>query len=218
MIDKKDIIPKLSEALDKGKKRKFSQSYDLSIGLKGIDFKNPASAIEDVVILPHERGKKITICGLVDKDMQTAAKAAFDKVVMKDDFSKFLANKKSAQKIADECDFFVAQANIMGEVAKNFGRVFGPRGKMPNPKASCVVPSNAKLDVLIERLRKTVVLKAKKAPAINVRVGTDKQKPEQIADNIHVILESLIKHLPNGEQNIKNVYIKTTMGSSVKLM
>ncbi len=218
MIESKDIIPKLNEALEKSKKRKFSQSFDLSIGLRGIDLKNSANAVEEVVVLPHERGKKIRVCGLVDKEMQTAAKTSFDKVIMKDDFPKWMSNVKGLKKLADECDFFVAQANIMGEVAKSFGRVFGPRGKMPNPKASCVVPPNAKLDVLKDRLKKTVVLKAKKSPVINVRVGLETQKLEEVANNIHAVLDTLVKHLPSGEQSIKHVHVKMTMGKSVKIM
>lgn len=218
MIDKNEVLNKLNDALTKSKKRKFSQSIDLSIGLKGIDFKNPNNSIEEVMVLPFERGKSVKVCALVDKDMQTDAKANFDKVIIKDEFPKWLSNIKGLKKLADEYDYFVAQANIMGEVAKNFGRVFGPRGKMPNPKASCVVPPGSKLEILKNRLKRTVVLKAKKAPVMNLRVGVEGQKLEEVAENIHYIIDNLIKHLPNHEQNIKHVHVKTTMGESIQIM
>lgn len=215
MVEEKEVINKVNEALEKSKKRKFSQSIDLSIGLKGVDLKS--TPVQEVLILPYERGKPVKVCGLVDKEMQTEAKKHFDKLIMKDEFSKWQSNVKNMKKLADECDFFVAQANIMADVAKTFGRVFGPRGKMPNPKASCVVPPGANLDVLMKRLKKTVILKAKKGPVINLRVGSENQKVEQVAKNIKQVLDNLVKHLPNYEQNIKHVHVKTTMGKSVKI-
>ncbi len=218
VISKEDVLKKVKELLELGKKRNFVQSIDLSIALKGINFKNPAEAVEDVLILPHERGKKLKICALVDKDMQTQAKQVFDRVIVKDEFQSLAGNKKELKKIASAYDFFVAQANIMPLVAKTFGRVLGPRGKMPNPKASCVVPPNAKLDILKEKLKKTIILRAKKGPVINLRVGTEKQKPEEIADNVYYIISNLAKHLKNGEQNIKHVYLKKSMSESMRLM
>ncbi|PIU63481.1 50S ribosomal protein L1 [archaeon CG_4_10_14_0_2_um_filter_Archaea_38_6] len=216
MVGKKDIIEKVKEALDKRKQRKFSESIDLSIALKGLDLKN--ETIEHVVVLPHERGTPIRICGLVDKAMQTAAKENFDNVIMKDEFPKWANNLKKIRKLAEEYDYFVAQADIMGEIAKTFGRIFGPRNKMPNPKASCVVPPNADLKMLKSQLIKTVVLKTRKTPVINLKIGTDKQGAEIISDNINYLLEQFIPQLPNKEQNIKQVVIKTTMGPSIKIM
>ncbi len=216
MIGKKEIINKIKIALEKKGDRKFSQAIDLSIGLKGIDLKNQANAIEEFIVLPYSNGSDFKICGLVDKELQTEAKTHFDKVIMKDDFDKY-TNKKDLKKIASEYDYFVAQANIMALIAKTFGRVFGPRGKMPSPKANCVIPANAKLEALKGRLKRTVLLKAKKSPVINVKVGNEKQNIEEVAENIYSILDFLVKHMPQGEQNIKNAYLKTSMGESVKL-
>jgi len=217
MIDKKAIIEKLKLALEKKRDRKFSQSIDLSIGLKGIDLKNQANAIEEFIVLPFTNGSDFKICGLVDKELQTEAKNNFERVIMKDDFEKF-SNKKELKKLATEYDYFVAQANIMALIAKTFGRVFGPRGKMPSPKANCVVPANAKLEALKGRLKRMVLLKAKKSPVFNVKVGNEKQKIDEVAENIYAILDFVIKHVPQGEQNLKNAYLKTSMGESVKLM
>jgi large subunit ribosomal protein L1 len=216
MIGKKEIINKIKIALEKKGDRKFSQAIDLSIGLKGIDLKNQANAIEEFIVLPYSNGSDFKICGLVDKELQTEAKTHFDKVIMKDDFDKY-TNKKNLKKIASEYDYFVAQANIMALIAKTFGKVFGPRGKMPSPKANCVIPANAKLETLKGKLKRTVLLKAKKSPVINVKVGNEKQNIEEVAENIHSILDFLVKYLPQGEQNIKSVYLKTSMGESVKL-
>jgi len=217
MIAKKEIEEKIKLALEKKGDRKFSQAIDLSIGLKGIDLKNQANAIDEFIVLPFTNGSDFKICGLVDKELQTEAKNNFERVIMKDEFDKW-TSKKELKKLATEYKYFVAQANIMAQIAKTFGRVFGPRGKMPNPKASCVVPANSKLDALKNRLKRTVQISAKKSPVFNVKVGTEKQKSDEVADNILTIIEFVIKRLPNGDQNIKHAYLKTSMGESVKLM
>jgi large subunit ribosomal protein L1 len=217
MIAKKDIENKIILALEKKGDRKFLQAIDLSIGLKGIDLKNQANAISEFIILPFTNGSDFKICGLVDKELQTEAKNNFEKVIMKDNFDKY-TKKKEIKKLAAEYDYFVAQASIMTLVAKTFGRVFGPRGRMPSPKASCVVPAGAKLGALKNRLKRTVLISAKKSPVFNVKVGNEKQKMEEIVENINTVLEFVIKRLPIGEQNIKHVYLKTSMGKSVKLM
>lgn len=218
MITAIEIKKKIEEALKNSKKRKFTQSIDLSVGFKGIDLKNTKDQIDEVIVLPHNRGKVVKICGLVDKELENEAKKYFDKVIMKDEFASYNGKKKKLKKLAEEYDFFVAQMNVMGQIAKVFGRVFGPKGKMPNPKASCVVPPNAKLDVLKNRLKKLVILKAKKSPVVNVKVGLESGNLDNISENIHYILTQLSNHLPNAEQNIKHVYVKTTMGQSIKVM
>jgi len=217
MIAKKDIEEKIKQTLEKKGERKFLQAIDLSIGLKGIDMKVQSNAIDEVVILPFTNGTDYKICALVDKELQTESNKNFEKTIMKEDFEKY-SKKKDLKKLADDYDFFVAQANIMTLIAKTFGRVLGPRSKMPNPKASCVVPASAKLEALKNRLKRTVLLRAKKSPVLNVKVGNEKQKSSEVADNILTVLEFVVKRLPNAEQSIKHVYLKTSMGESIKLM
>ena len=76
----------------------------------------------------------------------------------------------------------------------------------------------SKLDVLKNRLKRTVLISAKKSPVFNVKVGNEKQNLQEVADNILTVLEFVIKRLPKGEQNLKHAYLKTSMGESVKLM
>jgi large subunit ribosomal protein L1 len=218
LIELKDIIPKVKEALEKGKGKKFSQSYDLSVSFKQIDFKNPNNAIEEVAVLPKGRGKEVRICGLVDKELQTEAKANCYKVVMAEEFNAWKDDSKKIKKLADECDYFIAQANIMPKIAQAFGKILGPRRKMPNPKAGCLVAPTSKLEPVVQRLSKSVQLTAKKAPVINIAVGTDKMPPEDVAQNIFAVIDVLIRRLPAKEQNIKHVTLKTTMGECVKIM
>jgi large subunit ribosomal protein L1 len=138
-----------------------------------------------------------------------------DLAIITDDFGTY--DKKKAKKLAESYDFFIAQANIMPKVASAFGKILGTRGKMPNPKAGCVVPPKSNLKPLCEKLQKTVRVKAKELLAIQCRVGTESQQLEQVADNINTIYKQLVHHLPNHENNISKVLIKLTMGKVVEI-
>jgi large subunit ribosomal protein L1 len=212
-------IPKLVEAIKQARessKRKFKQSFDLVINLKDLDMKRPEHQVDFFIALPHGKGKKNKIAGLIGPEMIDEAKANLDFFVLQDDFDKWTAKAK-ARKLAEDYDFFVAQANIMTKIASAFGRVFGVRGKMPNPKAGCVVPPKTSLKPLVERLSKTVRVQAKSHPMIQVMVGTEEMKDEQIAENLDAVLKQLLNTLVSGKQNIKNAMIKTTMGAPVKI-
>ena len=121
------------------------------------------------------------------------------------------------KKLATEHDYFLGQANIMPKIAQTFGRVLGPRGKMPNPKAGCVVPPKAPLKPLYERLQNTVKISVKKQPNIQVLIGKQDMPPEQVAQNVMTIYDQVIHHLPKERHNIKAVWIKTTMSKPVRL-
>jgi large subunit ribosomal protein L1 len=210
-MEKSELINKIKEA--RNTKRNFPQSFDLSIALKQMNLKD--GKIEEIITLPHGRGKPIKICGLVDKELGTKSDKIFDKTVMKDEFGKL--KPKNIRKLAKEHDFFVAQATIMPQIATTFGKFLGGRGKMPNPRAGCIVPPTADLEPVKKRLEKTVVLTIKKAPVLNVRVGFETQKDEELADNITTIINSVKKILPLGKDNVKAIYLKLTMGKVVRV-
>jgi large subunit ribosomal protein L1 len=198
-------------------KRKFTQSYDLVINLKDINLKDTAQQIDVFIPLHYSKGRKTKVCALVGPELSAQAKEACDFVVSHEDFPKYAKDKKLTKKLAKEYDFFIAQANLMTDVAKTFGRIFGPKGKMPNPKAGCVVPPNANLKALYERLQTTVRIAAKTAPTIQVMVGNEDMKEEEVLDNIITVFNQVIHLLPAEKNNIRNIFLKLTMGNSVKV-
>ena len=200
-----------------GKPRKFKQSYELIINLRDLDLKKPEEQIELWVQLPFDKGKQTKIGALVGPELAEAAKTACDTVILHDHFSKYASEKKAIKKLAQSHDYFIAQANIMPDVAKTFGRVFGPRGKMPNPKAGCVVPPNANIKALAEKLRKTVKVAAKLQPSIKIMVGKEGMPPEQVAENIQTIYTNVLHKLPAETSNIKSVLLKLTMTPPVRI-
>ncbi len=216
-MEKQDILKVIKEVKEKSKKRKFSQTYDLIVVLKGLNLKKPEDQVEFFQILKHETGKKAKICALVGPELAGKAKDICDVVVKDDEFPKYQKDKKAAKKLANECDWFIAQANLMPKVAASFGRVLGPKGKMPNPKAGCVVPPTANLEPLCAKLKNTVKILAKTVPIIQCAVGKEDMKDEDVTDNIWTIYDGLVHHLAAGRDNIRSVMLKLTMSKPVKM-
>jgi len=214
-MDKKEIISAIKLARTASGQRKFSQSFDLIMNLKNLDLKKAVNQMDDYVELHHTKGKKIKICALVGSELEEDAKKVYDRTIRNDEFKKL--DKKAVKKIAKEYDYFVAQANIMPLVAGTFGRSLGPRGKMPNPKAGCIVPPKGNIGAIYERLQKMVKLTTKKGGSVKTLIGMETMDDEKIADNILVAYNHFLHILPGAENNIKSVMIKTTMGKPIKI-
>ncbi|MCF7860838.1 hypothetical protein K9M79_01220 [Candidatus Woesearchaeota archaeon] len=216
-MDDQTIKEAIAKIKSDSKKRNFTQSYDLILNLKDIDIKKQDGQIDIYVNLPHPTGKVIKVCGLVGPEMIDDAKATFHSAIVQDDFANLAKNKKEMKKIAEECDYFVAQANIMGKVAGAFGRVLGPKGKMPNPKAGCVVPPKTNLNILQEKLGKMVHVSTKKEAIIKIGVGKEDLDDKSITQNIMHAYNTIVHHLPLEKNNLKSVLLKLTMSKTVKL-
>ncbi len=215
-MERSKVLEILKSARE-GKKRNFPQSVDLIVNLKELDLKKQEQQVEFFATLPNSPKKKVKVCAFVGAEMQEDAKNVCDNVVMQEEFQRYSKDKKLAKKLAKDYDFFVAQANFMAQVATSFGRVFGPRGKMPNPKAGCVVAPKMPLKPLYDKLQKTVKISARKEPIIQCVVGHEGMEDEEIADNIMSLYDQMIHHLPNERNNIKSAFIKMTMGSPQRI-
>jgi large subunit ribosomal protein L1 len=215
-MDKTHAHKTLTEAVAAGPKRNFKQSVDLIINLKDLDFKKPVNQVDFYITLQNSNGRTVRTCAFVGPELKDEAKAHCDTVISVDDFEQY-KNKKKLRKLAQTHEFFIAQANIMAQVATVFGRVLGPRGKMPNPKAGCVVPPKAALKVLVERLQKTVRVQAKKDPVVHLLVGREDMAEEVLVENITFLYSQVQSHLPAESNNIRNAILKLSMGKPVKL-
>jgi len=214
-MKKEAIFSSLKELREKSKKRKFPQSLDLIINLKQFDIKKTENKVDIFLVLPNSIGKKLKICGLVDKEMVTQAKEVFDKVITKEQFPTL--KKQELKRIAEEYDFFVAQSTLMVEIARYFGKIFGPRRKMPNPKSGCVVATTANLKSLYEKLQKTIRLTTKNELSIKCMIGKETLSDEEIADNMIAVYENIIKMLPNEKGNIDKILLKFTMSNAIEV-
>jgi len=209
-MDKQLIETTLKKIKENSPKRNFKQNIDLIINLKGLDLKKTDHNVNMFVTLQHDTGKKISVCALVGPDMESKAKESCDEVILSEQFDRF-KGKAEIKKLANKHDFFIAQASIMPKVATVFGRFLGPKGKMPNPKIGSVLPPNANIKPLYEKLRMTVNLVTKNEPTIKCSVGKE-DMDDKVIDNILTVYNSIIQKLPNEKQNVKNVLLKLTMG------
>ncbi len=212
---------KFVEAIKKLKadspKRKFTQRVEVIFSLKDLDLKKQDHQVDVFAQMPFTRGKPVKICAFVGPELKEEAMKICDKVIEQSEFHAY-ADKKKAKKLADDFDFFIAQANIMAAIASTFGKVFGPRNKMPNPKAGCVMPPKATLKPLYEKLQTTVRIAVKTQPQLQCSIGTQESSDEELVENIQALYTQLINHLPNHEQNVRATYLKFTMSKPVKVV
>lgn len=213
-LDQKTIMNAIKEAKEKAKKRNFIQSVELIINLQDIDMKSPGGRIQERVELPYPSSEKPNkICVIASGELALNAKRAkADLVIERDDLKELAGKKKEIRKIANEYDFFIAEAPLMPLVGKTLGTALGPRGKMPVP-----VPPRADIAGLIEKHRKMVFIRMRNQPVIQCRVGTESMNEEKIAENVQVILRVLEGKLKRGIKNIESVYIKMSMSTPVKI-
>lgn len=197
---------------EKSPERKFMESVDLFINFKNIDFTKPENKIKLDFMLPNGRGKKRNICIICGEEMAPKAKKVASKVIMETQLTKM--GKTDAKKLAQEYDFFIAQANLMPEIGKRFGQVLAPRGKMPKP-----LPPGADPAPLVKNLESSILVKnkGKNMQVMHIPVGTREMKDEELAQNIDALLNAIIPNLPSQRQSVKSVFIKTTMGPTVKI-
>ncbi|MFH1591301.1 MAG: 50S ribosomal protein L1 [archaeon] len=217
-MNQETIITAIKKAKESSKKRNFRQTIELIVNLKGLDMKKNQNLVDFFTVLHYSKGKKTQVCALVGPELQDSAKESCDLVIMQSDFEKVASNKAELKTIAATYDYFVAQANIMPKVATAFGKVLGPKGKMPNPKAGCVVPPKTNLKPLAEKLGKTVRINTKGGNAvIQVPIGNEEMDEKEVADNCKTVFDQIVHHLPGELNNIKSALVKLTMGVPIKV-
>ncbi len=212
-LDKKTLLTAIKEAKSKSKERKFTQSVDMILDIKELDMKAPEGRIQQIVELPHVTGKPNKICVFATGELAFKAKeSSADIVIEKADLESLLGKKKELRKLGNTYDVFITEAPLMALVGRTFGPVLGPRGKLPIP-----VPPNVNIKEEIEKHRRTVRIRMRNQPIIQCQIGTEDMKDEDLVDNILAVLRVLDGKLKRGLKNIKFLFIKTSMGTPVKI-
>ena len=212
-LDKNTLLDAVKEAKAKSGEKKFTQSIELILDIKEIDMKSPEGKIQQVVDLPYATGKPNKIVVIATGELALKAKQAkVDNVLEKADLEGLSGKKKELRKLANTYDVFLSEAPLMPLVGRMLGPALGPRGKLPVP-----VPPNADITTLIKKHRKTVVVRMRNQPIIQCAVGTADMKEEEVVDNIQAVLRVLEGKLKRGLKNIKFAFIKTSMGTPVKI-
>jgi large subunit ribosomal protein L1 len=212
-MDEADLKAKVIEALETSKERKFLESVELAINLKDVNLADPKNRINEEITLPHGRGRTVKVAAICTGEMALKAKNSADLVVQVEELEELADDKKAAKRIASEHEFFVAEAPLMPVIGKRLGVYLGPRGKMPKP-----LPPGSDPTAPIENLRRIVRLRSKDRPTMHVPVGTREMTPDQLTENITVVLNRLTGKLERGLMNVRSAYVKTSMGPSVRII
>lgn len=210
MITESQMQGMIQEAKESSKGRNFVESVEIVVVFKDIDVKK-GFQINEVVQLP-QIGSDAAVCVLAGGDMGTKAKEAnATAVVDADELGRLSTDKRAARKFINKYDFFLADTQIMPTVGKSLGQLLGPRGKMPTP-----VPFNAPIEAFLQRFKKSIRVRVRGSLSISSKIGNQSMDDASLAANAMVVLRTIEKKLPNGEKNIRDVMIKTTMGKIIK--
>jgi large subunit ribosomal protein L1 len=133
-------------------------------------------------------------------------------LVGRQEIENLAKDKKGARKLAQQYDFFIAEAPLMPLVGRALGSFLGPRGKMPTP-----VPPNAPIDQVILNHRKMVRVRMREQPVLSCRVGTEAMPDEKLVENIQAVVSRIEQKLERGFKNIGEILVKGTMSKPVKI-
>jgi large subunit ribosomal protein L1 len=205
-------IEVVNELVGKAPPRGFAETVELAINLKDLDLTIPKNRLEDEVPLPNGRGRPVQIALFGSPELCQRVKGVADRVFTTGDLDELMKDKKAAKKLVSEIDFFLAEAPLMPTIGKRLGVVLGPRGKMPRP-----VPPGSDPTSLINSLKRSVRVRSKGNRTFHAAVGTRTMPADQIAQNVDAVLARIVGKLERGKMNIESVYVKTSMGPSVRL-
>ena len=206
------IVDAVARALDEAPPRNFRETVDLAVNLRDLDLNDPSKRVDESVVLPAGTGQETQIVVFASGETALRAEEVADQVLDGDDLEDLGDDTDAAKDLADETDFFVAEASMMQDIGRFLGTVLGPRGKMPTP----LQPDDDVVET-VNRMKNTVQLRSRDRRTFHTRVGAQDMDPDQIADNVDVIVRRLEASLEKGPLNIDSMYVKTTMGPSVEV-
>jgi large subunit ribosomal protein L1 len=202
----------VAHALDEAPPRQFSETVDLAVNLRDLDLNDPSNRVDESVVLPAGTGQETRIVVLATGETALRAEDVADEILGPDELEELGDDDDAAKDLADETDFFVAEANLMQDIGRYLGTVLGPRGKMPTP----LQPDDDVVET-VNRMKNTVQLRSRDRRTFHTRVGAEDMGAEDISENVDVIVRRLEATLEKGPLNIDSVFVKTTMGPSVEV-
>ena len=210
----RDKLYALADAIalvKQGAKRKFNESVDVAIRL-GVDPRKADQMVRGTVSLPHGTGKSVRVAAFAAGQAADDARAAGADVVGAQDLADRITNENFF-----DFDAVVATPDLMGSVVSKLGRILGPRGLMPNPKAGTVTPEVGKAVAEIKAGK--LEYRVDKGANVHLIIGKTSFEQNQLAENLQAVLDEINRAKPAAAKGkyIKGVTVSSTMGPGVKV-
>ena len=191
-------------------KAKFDETVELHVRL-GVDSRHADQQVRGAVVLPHGTGKNVKVLVIAKGENENKALEAGADLVGAEEMVARIQNEGFM-----DFDVLITSPDMMGLVGR-LGRVLGPRGLMPNPKAGTVTTNIAQ--AVKEAKAGKIEYRLDKANIIHVPVGKASFGAEKLSENISTVMDAVVKAKPAAAkgQYIRSVSIATTMGPGVKL-
>ena len=191
-------------------KAKFDETVEAHIRL-GVDSRHADQQVRGAVVLPNGTGKSVRVAVFAKGDMAKAAEEAGAEIVGAEDLADRIQNEGFL-----DFDVAIAAPNMMGVVGK-LGRVLGPRGLMPSPKAGTVTPDVGK--AVTEAKAGKIEYRLDKTNIIHCPIGKASFGTEKLTENFNTLVGAVIKAKPAAAkgQYIKSCVVATTMGPGIKV-
>ncbi len=191
---------------------KFDATVEVHMRL-GVDPRHADQQVRDVVVLPHGLGKTVRVLVFAQAEGAALAREAGADVVADDD-----ETINRIQGGWTDFDVAIATPDMMGKVGR-LGRVLGPRGLMPNPKAGTVVPAEDLPRVIRESKAGRVEFRVDKTANLHVPIGKVSFDEKKLYDNFAALMEAVKKAKPSAAKGtyIRRLTLTTTMGPGIKV-
>ena len=191
-------------------KAKFDETVELHVRL-GVDSRHADQQVRGAVVLPNGTGKDVRVIAIAKGDAAKAAEEAGAMMVGDADLVAKIQNEGFI-----DFDVLVTTPDMMGLVGR-LGKVLGPRGVMPNPKAGTVTPDVGR--AVTEAKAGKIEYRLDKANIIHVPIGKASFGAEKLGQNLSVVMEAIVKAKPAAAkgQYIKSATVASTMGPGIKL-
>ena len=191
-------------------KAKFDETVELHVRL-GVDSRHADQQVRGAVVLPNGTGKDVRVIAIAKGDAAKAAEEAGAMMVGDADLVAKIQNEGFI-----DFDVLVTTPDMMGLVGR-LGKVLGPRGLMPNPKAGTVTPDVGR--AVTEAKAGKIEYRLDKANIIHVPIGKASFGAEKLGQNLSVVMEAIVKAKPAAAKGryIKSATVASTMGPGIKL-
>ena len=191
-------------------KAKFDETIEINVRL-GVDSRHADQQVRGAIVLPNGTGKTVRTLVFARGDAAKAAEAAGADYVGADEYVKKITTENWF-----EFDVVIATPDMMGVIGR-LGKVLGPKGLMPNPKAGTVTTDPAK--AVVEAKAGKIEYRLDKTNIIHCPIGKASFGTEKLLENFNTLMEAIIKAKPASAkgQYIKSCVLAATMGPGVKV-